>query len=308
MPVDVPLNPDSVPMGANIVPDKSGATFRCWAPRPATRVHIRGDFNGWDEPLSDDSLLHQHGDYWIGFVRGAKEGQNYKFFVKGELGSGWRRDPYARELTVNPAYPFCNCIIRDPNRFQWHDHSFHPPAFNDLIIYQLHVGVFNGPDRPNRVSKFLDLLGKLDYLVALGINAVLLLPIVEYANPRSLGYDGSDIFSPEMDYAVPDGKIDDYLRFVNGLRGRVGLPDLDKPDLLAHGDQLKAVIELFHLHGIAVLFDLVYNHAGAQIKDQRESLWFFNLAHGRDDNDSLYFSTQDHTGPNAVSALVRLKA
>src|SRR5262249_574693 len=137
----------------------------------------------------------------------------------------------------------------------------------------------------------------LDYLVALGINAVLLLPVVEYASPRSLGYEGSDIFSPEMDYAVPDDRIADYLPLVNGLRRRVGLPDLAKPDLLAHGDQLKAVVELFHLRGIAVLFDVVYNHAGGQIKGQPESLWFFDLARGRDDNDSLYFTTQDHTGP-----------
>ena len=47
------------------------------------------------------------------------------------------------------------------------------------------MGVFNGPDRPRRVAKFLDLLGKLDFLVALGINAILLLQIVEIASGRS---------------------------------------------------------------------------------------------------------------------------
>src|SRR5262249_49429957 len=66
---------------------------------------------------------------------------------------------------------------------------------------------------------------------------------------------------------------------------------------LPHGDQLKVVVELFHLHGIAVLLDVVYNHAGGQIKGQRESLWFFDRVRGRDDNDSLYFTTQNHTGP-----------
>jgi 1,4-alpha-glucan branching enzyme len=300
MPVNFPLNPDAVPMGANIVPDKTGATFRCWAPR-AKSVRVRGEFNAWDTALSDASLLHRYGDYWIGFVPGAKEGQQYKFFVEGELGPGWKRDPYARELTATPRYPFCNCVLRDPRHFQWHDNNFHPPAFNDLIIYQLHVGVFNGPDRLHRVATFLDLLGKIDYLVALGINAVLLLPVVEYASPRSLGYEGSDIFSPEMDYAVPDGvsagQIANYLPLVNGLRQRTGLPVLTEADLVPHPDQLKAVVELFHLHGIAVLFDVVYNHAGGQIKGQPESLWFFDLAHGRDDNDSQYFTTQDHTGP-----------
>jgi 1,4-alpha-glucan branching enzyme len=70
-------------------------------------------------------------------------------------------------------------------------------------------------------------LGKLDYLVALGINAILPLPIVEVASGRSLGYEGFDIFSPEMDYAAQPGpELQGYLGLVNGLRGRFGLPAL----------------------------------------------------------------------------------
>jgi hypothetical protein len=160
------------------------------------------------------------------------------------------------------------------------------------------VGVFNGPDRPRRVCKFLDVLGKLDYLVALGINAILLLPIVEVASGRSLGYEGFDIFSPEMDYgAEPGPELRGYLGLVNGLRGRFDLPALKEDQLTAPGSQLKAVIELFHLHGVAVLLDVVYNHAGGQMKGQQESLWFFDRAAGTANNDSLYFTDQDHAGP-----------
>jgi 1,4-alpha-glucan branching enzyme len=295
MPTQPTINPGNVPMGANIVADRSGATFRCWAPR-AKQVDIRGEFNRWS--ATDDGRLHQDGPYWSGFVPGAKEGQEYKFYVTGEGTIGYKRDPYARELTRNPSYPFCNCVLRDPRSWNWHDGGFRPPAFNDLIIYQLHVGVFNGPDRPTRVAKFLDLLGKMDYLVALGINAVLLLPIVEVASGRSLGYEGFDIFSPEMDYGVAPGpELQGYLGLVNDLRGRFGLPSLTETELIAPGNQLKAVIELFHLHGLAVLLDVVYNHAGGQMKGQSESLWFFDRAAGNADNDSLYFTNQDHAGP-----------
>ncbi len=296
MPVQLPLNPDSVPLGANMVPDKSGATFRCWAPR-AQQVHIRGDFNHWDEPLTDASRLHKRGDYWVGFIPGAQDGDTYKFYVVGDGTTGWKRDPYARELTVEPRYPYCNCVLRDPDQYVWHDGTFQPPPFNDLIIYQIHIGVYNGPDREHRVAKFLDLLGKLDYLVALGINAVLLLPIVEFDNPRSLGYEGSDIFSPEMDYAVPAAELGNYLPLVNGLRQRKGLPHLSEADLRPQSHQLKAIIELLHLHGIAVHLDVVYNHAGGQIKGQAESLWFFDRAAGTNADNSLYFTDQDHTGP-----------
>ena len=158
--------------------------------------------------------------------------------------------------------------------------------------------MFNGPNRPSRVAKFLDVLGKLDYLAALGINAVLLLPIVEVASGRSLGYEGFDIFSPEMDYGVaPGAELQGYLSWVNAFRLRFSLPPVTEDELRTPGNQLRAVIELFHLQGMAVLFDVVYNHAGGQMKGQDESLWFFDRAAGISDNDSLYFTDQDHAGP-----------
>src|SRR5207249_7053584 len=133
-----------------------------------------------------------------------KEGEEYKFHVTGDGTTGYKRDPYARELTRNPSYPFCNCVLRDPRSWTWHDGGFRAPDFNDLIIYQLHVGVFNGPNRPSRVAKFLDVLGKVDYLAALGINAVLLLPIVEVASGRSLDRKSTRLNSSHVSnsYAV----------------------------------------------------------------------------------------------------------
>lgn len=298
MPVLDPINPGSLPMGANLVPDKSGATFRCWAPR-ARRVYLRGNFNawanGWSQTPADDEQLFRHGDFWAGFVPGAKDSDEYKFWIEGEGSTGWKRDPYARELTRN--WPNSNCILRDPDTYVWHDQSYRPPGFNDLIIYQLHVGVFSGPTRATRVAKFLDLLGRIDYLVALGINAIKLLPIVEFANQRSLGYEGTDQFSPEMDYTVTREEAADYLDFVNGLRARHGVPPLSQDELGVQSNQLKAVIELFHLNGIAVLLDVVYNHAGGAVKGDEESLYFFDRAAGTNPNDSLYFTDQDHTGP-----------
>src|SRR5436309_3358617 len=117
MPTKPTINPSTVPMGANIVPDRSGATFRCWAPR-ANQVAIHGDFNGWS--ATDDGRLHQDGAYWSGFVAGAKEGEEYKFHVTGDGTTGYKRDPYARELTRNPSYPFCSCVLRDPRSWTRH--------------------------------------------------------------------------------------------------------------------------------------------------------------------------------------------
>ena len=83
--------------------------------------------------------------FWAGFVPGIKDGDRYRFYVVGTGSEGFKRDPYARELEFN-GYPDCNCIVRDPGDYPWHDASFRPPAFNDLIIYQFHIGVFYAKD------------------------------------------------------------------------------------------------------------------------------------------------------------------
>src|SRR5688500_7060506 len=102
MPVQFPLNPNALPMGANIVEDRTGATFRVWAPR-AHSIWVRGDFNGWG--VNDRTKLHKHGEDWVGFIPGVTAGDRFKYYVEGQLGPEWKRDPWARELTKVPAHP-----------------------------------------------------------------------------------------------------------------------------------------------------------------------------------------------------------
>ena len=220
-----PLIPTAFPWEPMSRGTVKGRTFRVHAPR-AKKVWVRGSFNNWE--VNDATLLHRYGDDWIGYIAGVKEGARYKYFVQGNLPDpGYKRDPWARELTKVPAHPLSECIVRSPESFVWHDGSYEPPYFHDLVIYQLHIGTFNGPDRHSRVAKFLDVLGRLDYLAALGVNALLLLPIVEFSNSRSLGYEGADIFSPEQDYCVDEVEAANYLPLVNDLRTRAGLSNVD---------------------------------------------------------------------------------
>ena len=158
-----------------------------------------------------DLLVKDAEGFWAGFVPGIKDGDLYRFYVVGTGSEGFKRDPYARELEFN-GYPDCNCIVRDPARYPWHDAGFRPPAFNDLIIYQFHIGVVlrarirRGNDiRPHRVCKILDVVERIEYFADLGVNAIMPLPFQEYQGENSLGYNGTDLFSPEMDYAVRGG-------------------------------------------------------------------------------------------------------
>ena len=87
-------------------------------------------------------------------------------------------------------------MVRDPHRYHWHDQGFRPPAFNDLVIYQLHIGTFFGAQRARGRAKFLDVLDKIDHLVRLGVNAVEPLPVdeVELGGLMSYGPDRREIF------------------------------------------------------------------------------------------------------------------
>jgi 1,4-alpha-glucan branching enzyme len=146
-------------MGATLA--AGGATFRAWAPR-ATAVHLVGQFNGVArrQPIPDTLMAKDAQGYWTGFVAGARDGDQYEFYVVGIGNSGYKRDPYAREITTNPAFPHCNCILRDPQSYVWHDQAFVTPDFSNMIVYQLHVGAY-APHAPGAMGTFLDVLEKI---------------------------------------------------------------------------------------------------------------------------------------------------
>ena len=168
------------------------------------------------------------------------------------------------------------------------------------IIYQFHIGVFYAKDsagtdiRPHRVCKILDVVDRIEYFSDLGVNAVMPLPFQEYQGESSLGYNGTDLFSPEMDYAVRAQDLAPYVARVNRLLAAKGFGPLSAAQLTGQINQFKAFIDLCHLYGIAVITDVVYNHAGGGFDDQ--SIKFFDRQPYTTDNNSLYFTDQDHAG------------
>ncbi|HEY1272863.1 MAG TPA: DUF3459 domain-containing protein, partial [Terriglobales bacterium] len=282
---------DTTPMGANLT--ANGATFRVWALR-ADKVFVIGDFNAWTP--SDPWLLQSRAaGYWTGFLPGVKDGDLYKFWVDGKGSSGPKRDPYARELENK--WPDPACIVRASNTYPWQDWTWHTPAFNDMVVYQFHVGTFYGPNRDRRVAKFLDVVDRIEYLADLGINVIEPLPIIEFSTPHSMGYNGSDLFAPEMDYEVHGNELATYLPRVNQLLTAKGKAPVTPNVLAVPINQLKVTIDLCHAYGLAVVLDVVYNHASGDVKGEPESIYFFDRAAGTDPNDSLYFTNQEHTGP-----------
>jgi 1,4-alpha-glucan branching enzyme len=293
------------PLGANLV--TGGATFRAWAPSALEVYIVLQDPSGVAPPTfpkdPNNLLVKDAGGFWGGFVSGIKDGDTYCFYVVGTGSEGFKRDPYARELEFN-GYPNCDCIVREPNDYPWHDGGFRPPGFSDLIIYQFHIGVFYAKDpagkdiRPHRVCKILDVVDRIEYFADLGVNAVMPLPFQEYQGENSLGYNGTDLFSPEMDYSVPAAELPPYLARVNRLLSAKSFPPLTAAQLTGQIAQFKAFIDLCHLYGIAVIADVVYNHGGGGWGENHgfddQSIWFFDRQPKTTDNNSLYFTDKDH--------------
>ncbi len=275
------------PMGATLI--DNGATFRVWAPN-ARSVHVIGEFN--NRVRDDNSLLtrDEHG-HWSGYIPGVRDRQRYMFYVVGDGSEGPKRDPYARELQT----PFPgDCIVRRTD-FPWHETGYVTPPYPDFVIYQLHVGTFFTPNLPNKAGTFLDVAQKIPHLVELGVTAVQLMPIQEFQTQFSLGYNGTDYFSPEMDYAVEDADLAPYVNSVNELLDAKHLPRYRITDLHGEMNQLKSLVDLCHIHGLAVLLDVVYNHAGGDFGD--ESIYFFDRQSTFGGNrNSLYFTDVGHAG------------
>jgi 1,4-alpha-glucan branching enzyme len=286
-----PSNLVQAPMGGTLVPD--GATFRVWAPR-AKAVHVSGDFNGWKQDATT-RMAPIGGGHWASFVPDLRDGDKYMFYVEGIGSTGYKRDPRARLLSYEPAFPACHSVLRNAGRFPWHQAQFTPPDFNDLILYQLHVGTYAiAPG--NSDGKFLDVIQRVPHLAALGVNAIELLPIQEFPTSFSMGYNGIDLYSPENQYAEADeSRLQHCFDLTNAILKNAGQRPYGGIDVLRDSDnQLRALIDVCHTFGIAVIFDVVYNHAGGGFDDG--SMWFFDRALNGDMNNSLYFTDQGWAG------------
>ncbi len=286
----------ATPMGANLVPG-GGATFRVWAPR-ATSVYINGTFAGTAQTgQTDDLLMAQDSNgYWTGFIADAQDGDTYHFWVVGAGSSGYKRDPYARELATDSPFPTCSCLIRSGTAYPWHDSAFVTPDFSNMIIYQLHIGTY-APRTPGVACTFLDVIQKIPYLVELGANVLQPLPIDEVETDPSMGYNGADYFSPDFPYVVSDQTaLAGYLATINSLLAQKGFSPMAIGDITPGPAQLKALVDLCHLYGIAVAFDVVYNHAGGFEGDDQSLYFYDRAADTSDNNQSLYFTNMGYAG------------
>lgn len=115
-------------------------------------------------------------------------------------------------------------MVIDPHDFEWHDADRTRARFDELIIYELHIGCFT----PR--GTFRATIEKLPHLVNLGVTAIEIMPVADFPGDRNWGYDGVMLYAPSRIYGTPD--------------------------------DFRALIDAAHAQGLAVILDVVYNHFG----------------------------------------------
>ena len=234
--------------GMGAIPSTNGVTFRVWAPH-AEKVYVIGSFNDWSE--TSLPLVSEKNGYWSADVSKAKVGDEYRYLI--HTPPDWnlpplsRIDPYARKVTSTSG----NGVIYNPHAFAWGDDAFTIASWNELVIYEMHIGTFHVKE-DGHPGTFDSAIEKLPYLKDLGINAAEVMPIMEFAGDFSWGYNPSHPFAVESIYGGPDA----FKRFVKEA----------------------------HKYGIAVILDVVYNHFGPGDLD----LWQFD-GWSENDKGGIYF-------------------
>ncbi len=231
--------------GMGAMPTKEGTAFRVWAPN-AKKVFVTGSFNQWKQ--NDYELESEENGYWYGFFPKAKEKDEYKYCIVTQNNKKlFKNDPYAKAVTNSAG----NSIVFDTSRYDWEDDGFEMPAWNELVIYELHIGTFYAT-RKGKPGTFASAIKKFSYLKDLGINAIEIMPIAEFPGDFSWGYNPAHPFAVETAYGGPDA--------------------------------LKDLVKAAHQHGIAVILDVVYNHFGPSDID----LWCFD-GWCENDKGGIYF-------------------
>ncbi len=251
--LNVRINPELVRqsrpsgIGDGITYDESDpgkVTLSLFAPSKEF-VYVIGSFNDWevneDYFMKLDESGSEQAHFWLE-IDGLNPGDIYTFqyLVNGEIRVA---DPFS-ELILDPnndrfipenifpnlpAYPTGltthDVTVIEPGRevYEWQVTDFERPAIEDLVIYELLLRDFLNE------SSFDQLADTLGYLEKLGVNAIELMPVSQFDGNISWGYN------PNFHGA------------------------LDKS--YGNRQSLKRFVDEAHKRGMAVILDVVYNHA-----------------------------------------------
>jgi 1,4-alpha-glucan branching enzyme len=241
----VQARPPGIISGINYkAADNTKVTLCVLAPGK-TSVYVRGDFSDWD--ILPANLMKRDGEYFWIELSGLTSGTEYAFqYLVDE--TIWIADPYADKILdpddqyiSDATYPNLKDFPTEAlgsqwywNRlsvfqtgqtaYNWQVTNFDKPDKDKLVVYELLVrDYFEDPD-----NNYQTLIDTISYLKNLGVNAIELMPIMEFGGNNSWGYNPQFMFAPDKAYGTKN--------------------------------KLKEFIDVCHQNGIAVILDITLNH------------------------------------------------
>ncbi|MCC8411095.1 alpha-amylase [Mucilaginibacter sp. UR6-1] len=230
--------PNNAGDGVTFINNGKSAIFNLYAPGKIS-VSVIGDFNDW-QPTKMKTTTD--GTRWWVQVDGldANTEYAYQYLINGNLRVA---DPYTEKIldpdndkyipaSVYPnlkAYPtgrttsIVSVMQANQPSYTWQVNNFTRPAKKDLVVYELLVRDFVAD------HSYKTIIDTLDYISRLGVNAIELMPVAEFEGNESWGYNDSFFFAPDKYYGTKN--------------------------------DLKALVDACHQRGIAVIMDIVLNHA-----------------------------------------------
>ncbi|MBR6118275.1 MAG: hypothetical protein IKQ11_05405 [Paludibacteraceae bacterium] len=221
-------------------------TYAASKTQSAKRVFLLGDMTDWK--LKAEYQLYKDGNYFWITLTGLEKGKEYRFQYAVERADGLKKqisDLYSEKVihpddqyepkTVDPTlidYPtgkgadgYVTVIQPGKPAYEWSDATlnFKRPNKNNLVIYELWVYDYT------EARSLKGLMKRLDYIQNLGVNAIELMPICEFDGNYNWGYSPNHYFAPDRAY----GSETMYKEFIDEC----------------------------HKRGIAVILDMVFNHA-----------------------------------------------
>lgn len=187
-------------LGAHV--ESEGTVFRVFAPQ-ASRITVRGDFNGWEE--TELNRIY-NGQFWEVFVNNAKPGMIYKYKVYKCDGSVTEHcDPYGFGMELRPAW---GSVIRDLDSYDFGDEEWMESRDDckdrPLNIYEMHMGSFKREEGESWYS-YEEVAQKLiPYLKENNYNYVEVMPISEHPCDESWGYQNTGFYAPTSRYGTAD--------------------------------------------------------------------------------------------------------
>jgi len=232
--------PDGIVDGINYI-DENTVILCLYAPMKSY-VFAIGDFSNWE--VNDDVYMKRSSDgsrYWVQLnnLEAGKE-YIYQYFIDGNLKVG---DPYADKVSdpwndqyiSSSTYPdlidyptgktngIATVFQTNQTPYEWQITDFQAPEQNKLVIYELLIRDFTDE------HSFQSLIDTLNYLDQLGVNAIELMPVSEFEGNLSWGYNPNYYFAVDKYYGPKD--------------------------------TFKSFVDAAHERGIAVVMDMVLNHA-----------------------------------------------